>query len=55
MRNLKKAYFVKIENDLTRIIIIRRKPKKQSPIRKRMWWAWNNKWDNRMFHILNVS
>jgi hypothetical protein len=43
MQRHKRYYFEPVEEqpDVNRIIMIRRKPKKRSRIRKCMYWAWH--------------
>ena len=49
MRRIKQYYFERITDIQTRVIIVMRKPKPRSYIRRRMWWAWNYKEDKQMY------
>jgi hypothetical protein len=46
MKSHKQYFYEPAGNNLTRVIVIMRKPKPKSYIRRRMWWAWNYKWDH---------
>lgn len=54
MKRHKRTLFEKTDDgNLNKVIIIIRKPKQTSYIRKRMYWAWNYKWDCQMYKKFN--
>jgi hypothetical protein len=53
MARLKGVKHEKISEDICRCILSIRKPKRQLPIRTRMWWASCHKWEMAMYRKQN--
>jgi hypothetical protein len=54
MRRHKQYHFERVTDTQTRVIVIMRKPKPKSYIRKKMYWAWHYKWDHSHYKKFNL-
>ena len=46
MKRHKRHYFEPTDNpDITRVVVVWRKPKPKSTIRRTMWWAYHSKFN----------
>jgi hypothetical protein len=54
MKRHKQYRFERIDDSRTRVIVIMRRPKPRSYIRKKMYWAWQYKWDQSYYKKYNT-